>query len=461
MATTNLAIIYVDRKLVLQYAQGRGVEGLLKLHQNEWIGRRIDKLFSQDQDFVNAVQRSLNGESINTVVKVTPFTFEIHFEPVRNANKEVLGVLGTAVNVTEKSLFHQALQESEQLFQVVFNYAPVGVLILSPDGAFIDFNPTTEAILGCPHEQLLQMNICDLVWPEERARAEKAFSYLAQGLQNELRLECHLVTPGGKKFWGQFTASLVRHASNDGSFIISLLEDISKSKQSEMDAHEVQRKLFLGREQERLSMAQELHDGPLQDLIGTSFMLEAIHKDSLDDQNQTQLNTARESLQMVIDHIRQICGNLRPPTLTPLGLEKAIRSHADVFQSQHPNLRIYLNLAKDGQRLPEKVRIAIYRVYQESMNNIARHANAQNIWVWLNLNDHALTLEIRDDGDGFNLPPRWVQLVRAGHFGLAGAKERADAINALFEIESTPGQGTLVRVKAQLDQIDTQGDLNE
>ena len=461
MATSSLAIFYVDRDLTLQFAQGRGVEGLLKLQQSEWIGKKIDRLFSQDHDFVSAVQRALKGEITNTVVKVSPFTFEIHFELVRNIDQEIHGVLGIAANVTERFLFHQALQESEQLFQAVFNHAPVGVMILSLEGTFIDFNPTTEAILECTHDQLAQKNLCDLIQPAERARIENAFNRLAQGMQKELRLDCHLVAPNGRKLWGRFTASLVQHSAGDSGFVISLLEDISKYKQSESDAHEVQRKLLLGREQERLSMAQELHDGPLQDLIGTTFMLEAIKDDNHDTQSQAQLENARQSLQSVIDHIRSICGNLRPPALTPLGLEKAIRSHADTFKGQHPEIRIYLNLSQDGQRLGEKIRIAIYRVYQESMNNIARHANARNVWVWLNLNEDHVVLEIRDDGQGFALPPRWVQLVRAGHFGLAGAKERMEAINAEFEIESQPGQGTFVRLKAPIAQSDVWGDGTE
>ena len=129
-------------------------------------------------------------------------------------------------------------------------------------------------------------------------------------------------------------------------------------------------------------------------------------------------------MQEVIQKLRVICGDLRPPALAPFGLERAIRSHAERFEESHPELRVSLELTPDGQTLPDAMRLALYRVYQESMNNIAKHAEARQVHVRLALDEARVALEIRDDGRGFVLPERWIELGRQEHYGLLGISER-------------------------------------
>jgi signal transduction histidine kinase len=100
----------------------------------------------------------------------------------------------------------------------------------------------------------------------------------------------------------------------------------------------------------------------------------------------------------------------------------------------------------DGQRLSEEVRMTLYRILQQALNNIVRHAQASNVSVRLRYNHGEDVLEVEDNGVGFSVPPRWVRFVREGHFGLAGAAERAETINGRFQVISAPGKGTRVRV---------------
>ena len=211
---------------------------------------------------------------------------------------------------------------------------------------------------------------------------------------------------------------------------------------------EIQRRLTESREAERLFLAQELHDGAVQDLYGVRFNLEMLAGAFPDDEDADALSQGTDLVQDVIQKLRVICGDLRPPALAPFGLERAIRSHAERFEEAHPALRVSLDLTPDGQTLPDPVRLALYRVYQESMNNIAKHAEAQQVHVHLALGEAEVTLEIRDDGRGFVLPERWIELGRQEHYGLLGISERADALGGRLEVGSTPGAGTTVRVVA-------------
>lgn len=227
-----------------------------------------------------------------------------------------------------------------------------------------------------------------------------------------------------------------------------------QQKRSEAELAELKQRLAESQEVERLHMAQELHDGPLQDLIGIRFHLgvvtNVIHQPPVDQ----QLQDVQENLQTVIHALRTMCRDLRPPALAPFGLEQAIRAHAQNFQQNSPDIAVALELDEDRQTLPERVRLALYRIYQHALTNIATHAGASNVRVIFRLTEQQLYLRIVDDGRGFKPPTRWLEFVREGHFGLAGAAERAEAIGGLLELTSAPDVGTSLTVTVPRHQID-------
>jgi two-component system, NarL family, sensor histidine kinase UhpB len=148
--------------------------------------------------------------------------------------------------------------------------------------------------------------------------------------------------------------------------------------------------------------------------------------------------------------LRGFAGQLRPPTLKNYGLEKTIRSHADQFQEDHPEITLTLDLMSDGNKLPERVSLALFRIYQQSLANILRHAHATCVNIRLILDDQHVQLGIEDNGDGFEVPPRLVDLIHAGHYGLVGSAERAEAIGGTLTIDSQPGRGTTIFVNVNV-----------
>jgi signal transduction histidine kinase len=230
----------------------------------------------------------------------------------------------------------------------------------------------------------------------------------------------------------------------------SLEAEIMRRKVVETELAELQRRLIDSTEAERLALAQELHDGPMQDLYGITYQMDAIRNGVTPDEREQKINAVQNELQNVIQTLRATAGELRPPTLTAFGLEKAIRSHAEHAKRSYPDLQIQLNLMPDRQTLPDRVRLALFRIYQVSLANIVRHAAATQAEICLTLDDNQVVLEIRDNGRGFEVPERLIQLARQGHLGLVGASERAEAVGGKMEIISAPGEGTLVRVLAPL-----------
>ncbi|MEZ4712450.1 MAG: response regulator [Caldilineaceae bacterium] len=221
-----------------------------------------------------------------------------------------------------------------------------------------------------------------------------------------------------------------------------------EQKRSEAELAELKQRLAENQEGERLHLAQELHDGPLQDIIGLRYHLGAIANAMPVDQFGEPLQVVQEKLQHVLQSLRLLCRELRPPALAPFGLEQAIRAHAQNFKEQHPQIDVELDLDEDRQELPERVRLALYRIYQHALSNVAIHADASNVRVSFQMHAQSVHLRVLDDGRGFQVPTRWIELAREGHLGLVGAAERAEAIGGVLHVVSNPDLGTSLSVIA-------------
>ena len=225
-----------------------------------------------------------------------------------------------------------------------------------------------------------------------------------------------------------------------------LQTEVSERRRMQAELAEAQGRLGESREAERLHLARELHDGPVQDLYGVRFQLGELREALPTETDLARLRAVQTTLQHVIGTLRAICGELRPPALAPFGLERAIRSHAEQYQMVYPEIEVQLDLVPDGQALPERVRLALFRICQEALNNVAQHAQARSVLIRFTFDADQVVLQIEDDGAGFVVPRRWLELARRGHLGMLGAAERAEAIGGRIEVVSAVGAGTTVRV---------------
>lgn len=230
------------------------------------------------------------------------------------------------------------------------------------------------------------------------------------------------------------------------SLLQSLKERLTEVEQVRDELAEAQARLTEGREDERRHLSRELHDGPVQDLYAMLHELEAlIHEDEDMSERVTRL---RERVQRVAGALRDVCIDLRPPLLADFGLDVTIRSHVTRFNEKYPDLDVELDLMPRAVALPERVQLALFRICQEALNNTAQHGNARRVRVRFEADAERILLEIADDGCGFVVPDRWIELGRRGHLGLLGIAERAEAIGGTLDVDSAPRAGTTLRVTA-------------
>ena len=251
-----------------------------------------------------------------------------------------------------------------------------------------------------------------------------------------------------------FSLNVMRHinlllAGILGAVILTLVSilwwfwtRLALERRKRAEALESSRRLSEGREVERKRIAQDLHDGPIQDLHAIRMRLAGKKNNN----SAFTANAMEDHLVLVIRELRTLCDNLRPPALGPFGLAAALDSYIQRFQERSPKLKVTLEAMNDDQQLSENVRLALFRIVQEALNNTAQHARATLVSVRLALDNQMTKLEIMDNGRGFDHSENWISLAREGHYGLLGMSERADAIGARFQIQSAVDKGTSIRV---------------
>jgi signal transduction histidine kinase len=227
-----------------------------------------------------------------------------------------------------------------------------------------------------------------------------------------------------------------------------------QSRYPEWDRSEIKNRLVESQERERLRLAQDLHDVPIQDLYGMIYRLDDLRDAAKDSEGEKILDECDHTLHRVVNSLRSICRELRPPSLSPFGLEVAIRDHVEKFRDQNPDIRIHLELMQDRQALSDGMRLSLFRIYQQAIHNVARHAQASEVHIRFQWDWETIILEVEDNGIGFEAPENWAELVREEHFGLLGIAERIESLRGKLEIVTAPGSGTLVRVVAPYSRND-------
>lgn len=225
---------------------------------------------------------------------------------------------------------------------------------------------------------------------------------------------------------------------------VGLLYRRVRRKQAELALERaLRRSLAEAREAERAYFARELHDGPVQDLCTVQFALgtQTIAEDS-SGENSAATRTAVNS---VIAELRGLCDHLRPPSLAAFGLPTALEGLAERTDRQHLDLRVDCRIEADDSDLSDDLQLALFRIAQEALTNVARHAQASRAELTLTLSSGTFRLTIDDDGVG---PPQRHALDYAaeGHYGLLGMRERAELLGAPLVVERSPLGGTRVAV---------------
>ncbi len=204
-------------------------------------------------------------------------------------------------------------------------------------------------------------------------------------------------------------------------------------------------RLVEAREAERVRLAQEVHDGPAQALVNAIFQADYIERvlDTDPGTVRTEVRFLRDRLRRQLDDVRAFITQLRPPLLAELGLDGSIEDGVATMRAL-TGATIETDLAAPASQLSDEGQVVVLRVMQEALQNVRRHAEAKTVRVSTRIEDDAWTLEVVDDGRGFDIDA--VNARGRRSFGLQFMRDRAELIGARFEVRSRPSEGTAVRL---------------
>lgn len=321
------------------------------------------------------------------------------------------------------------LRESEARFRAMFDNAAVGIALMSLDRHILQINQTVERITGYSEAEMQAINPTDLVYPPDRALDRHLFEELIKGARNQYLFEKRYLRKNGQLFWGRINFSLVRGPEGNPLYIIGLIEDISEAKH-------VQEAIA----NERTRLARDLHDAVTQTLFSATLIADVLPDlwDLNEGEARRRLEELRQLTRGALAEMRTLLVELRPNALVEVPLATLLRQLTDSLATR---ARLNIQLHVEGERpLPADAQIALYRIAQEALNNIVKHAQATQAIVTLRVNG-AVRLAVADNGAGFN-----VARSTPNHLGLKIMSERAESIGAKLTIYSEPGEGTQVAV---------------
>jgi two-component system NarL family sensor kinase len=238
--------------------------------------------------------------------------------------------------------------------------------------------------------------------------------------------------------------SLVRAPAGSPEALLVSAYDITARKDADAALQDLKQHLQRYVEAERLHLAQDLHDVPLQELYGILYRLEEIRPKTSPD-GEAVIGEVIADVKETLVSLRSIATGLRPPVILRSGFEEAARSYIQQFLEKHPAIVVRASLKPDRQMLAEDTRLMLFRILQESFSNILKHARATEVRVRFEFDTRQACLEITDNGQGFVVPDNWLGMARGGHYGLAGMAERVSMAGGVLQVTSVPGLSTTVR----------------
>lgn len=352
--------------------------------------------------------------------------------------------LVVALDVTERQQMENALRESERRFrQIAENIEEVFYLNDSQKRETFYVSPAYEKIWGRSVQSLYEKpdSFLEAIHPDDRAQVVDSFVVQRAGQPTEVTYR--VIRPEGSVRWVRSRAFPVWSERGELVRIAGLAEDITAFKWQEGELRRLAQQLVAVQELERRQIARELHDEIGQTLTSLSLSLEMLGRNTAVSTPTltTEIAALQEILQALMKRVRQISLDLRPAMLDDLGLLPALRWLLNQY-TERTGIRVdFRQSGLEKVRANQELNTAVYRIIQESLTNIARHAQVTEAVVDLWANDEKLIVQISDEGQGFDITQLNQERLAVG---LLGMRERARTLGGDFLIESSHGRGTQV-----------------
>ena len=349
-------------------------------------------------------------------------------------------VLGSGVIVTHEN--DTETKRSETRYRELLDSVRAILWRAEPSFRTTYVSKQSEDILGYPADAWVENPDLwkERIYPEDR---DWVFQLSSNAVREGRKhaFEYRMITADGRTVWLRNIVNMIV-VNGEARELVGVSIDITERKVAEEATRELPVRLLRAQEEERASIARELHDGIGQNLAILAIRLSTLREDFAEDPGKLAMTNECHSLTLKLaDDVRRLSHGLHPSSLELVGLASAVRQHCFEFEASTA-AKVHPSIGELPENLGKELTTTIFRVLQECLQNILKHSKARNIEVKLWAESNELRLQVHDDGIGFE-----PAISKAAHgLGLASMKERVRLIRGSFELKSTRGEGTLVDV---------------
>ena len=442
------AIIVCDLEERIRFFN-QGAERILGWKAQEVQGHRATDLFFQNRPtFAEARDTVLRtgewqGELLLYNKDEKPIIFQSRWTLARFSQESSPMVVSIYTDVTERKLAEEKLKEQEALSRHILRTATEGYCRLDMKGRFLDVNEACCKMTGYSREELQSMYISDL--DSNKPVPDLAIQHMQHILKSGGdRFETRYRRKNGRLFDVEVIATSLKLR---GNYIFKFFRDVTARKRVEEELRSLHRRIIEVQEAERLRLAFEIHDGINQLIASVKMRLKNVETSlpPLKPAAREILSRCDQLLARALEENRRIARNLRPSDLDDFGLFAACRNFCDEMKLRS-NLEIQCRIPAVVRRLSPTIELNLFRIIQEAVNNIEKHARARTIKVQLGFRGNSIHLKIQDDGRGFDLQKPAGSRTKGRGIGLTNMRERAISLGGTYRIQSQAKRGTTITV---------------
>jgi PAS domain S-box-containing protein len=423
---------------------GRGI-ALIHPDDRDRALRDVETLSAGAEEFENEIRfRPADGRER---------IFHSRAVAVRDKNGRLVAIRGMSQDVTERRREEQQLRKSEALLSQAEQMANCGSWEFDLKNRTEVHSKQLQLMLGhAPGTEWRADQYFERMHPEDLPRAKRAIEEAIAAVKPFEHVSRY-ISPKGDTRVHYVRGILTAGADGKAESAMGIVQDITDRVRSEEDLHKLLRKLLGLRDEDRRRLARQLHESVGQTLAALTMSMGRL-KDSLPangSPSQALWRSCNQLARQAAQETRQISYSMHPHMLDEAGLGSALRCYVRDF-ADLSGIDVSVDVPMEFARQPREVETTIFRIVQEALTNVHRHSGSRTARVHLVCEKHQLRAEVKDDGRG--LPLAHATIGMAGRIpagvGITGMRERAEQLNGVFEMESAPGHGTIVRVTLPL-----------
>jgi two-component system sensor histidine kinase UhpB len=384
---------------------------------------------------------------------------ENNMKAIRDHRGSVIGILGVSRDITDrKRAEKEALDRKNTELNSFINNIPDLAWIKDSESNYIAANNAFAQTVGMTPEFLIN-NPCEVCFGEDEGKKFREEDRKVMESKKQTIIEEEVVDSQGKRHWLETIKSPITDNSGRVMGTVGIARDITDRirakevlEQSERKLRLLSSHLLIAHEAERERISKELHDQLGQDLIGLKLRVGSIQRELSEGKIAAshEFESVKEDIDQIIENVRRLSRDLGPHALEHLGLWQALRYLTEEL-AKHYHVKTSFDILSSDNELPQSTQLNIFRIFQEAITNIQKHADAAHVSIEVGEKNGNFSFLIEDDGNGFDVPQVMEEKPTEKGLGLVIMEERIRILGGVFNIWSQNGKGTRISFKVPVD----------